>query len=166
MKKKKAISQKRFERMVQISGVVVTLLVSIIASATSIVTAYISHPATPKPEIRYSLSVADLKELDRLRLESNQAERDRSTASTVDARAALNRRLRRLALDEAEIMRKYDPKFERRYPAQSMNSKGAPITFYILPLLLLAIVGCYFLARATARWFLRRHYEIEPSASS
>src|SRR6266496_2400022 len=108
-KKKKTISRTEFEYKIRITGVLVPLVVAIITAATSIGAAYVSRPATPKPEIHYSLSVEDRKELDRLRSEFKQAEHELSTASTPDVKEALDRRLRRVALDEAEIMRKYDP---------------------------------------------------------
>ena len=114
--KKKAISQKRFDRRLQVGSLVLTLILGVISSLTTIAAAYISHPATPKPETRYSISIEDREELDRLRSEFDQAGRDLATASTPEARKALDRRLRRIALDEAEIMQKYDPEFQPRYP--------------------------------------------------
>src|SRR5438034_837490 len=116
-REKKAITKKQFERIVQVSSLVVPLVVAVIGSVASITAAYVSHPAPPNPEIRYSLSLQDRKDLDRLRSEFNQAERELSKASTPEVKDALDRRLRRIALDEAEIMRKYDPEFQPRYPS-------------------------------------------------
>src|SRR6266704_1826649 len=154
-KKKTTISQARFEYIIRITSLVLPLVVGLVTAATSIATAYISHPATPKPEIHYSLSVEDRKELDRLRSEFKQAKRELSTASTPDVKDALDRRLRRIALDEAEIMRKYDPEFEPRYAPPAPFASGRSLSG---ALVLLAAVGSYFLARLLtrpiARWFL------------
>jgi superfamily II RNA helicase len=169
-KKKKTITKKQFERVVQVCSIVVPLVVAIIGSATSIAAAYISHPPAPKPEIHYSLSVQDQKDLNELRSQFKQAERELSNTSTPAVKDELDRRLRGIALQEAKIMQKYDPEFQPRYPlpvAPVMVESAfiLPPTF-LVPLVLVFVVLSYFWARGTARSFLRRNYEIEPTASS
>jgi hypothetical protein len=170
-KKKKKITEKQFRQIVAVCSVVVPLIVCIITSAATVAAAYISHPAAPNPETRYSLSMEDRKELDRLRSEFSQAEYEGSTASTSDARSALDQRLRRIALDEAKIIRKYDPKFKPRYPppmfpsllvaifAGNLSLGRDPLEMigYAPLLVALACVGAYVVARASARQFLRSH---------
>ena len=171
-KRKKAISRPEFEYRIRMTSVLIPLVVAVVTAATTLGTAYISRPATPKPEIHYSLSVEDRKELDRLRSEFKQAERELPTASTPEVKDALDRRLRRVALDEAEIMRKYDPEFEPRYPPPAIPAGNFMISSFDFrhALALLAFVGSYFLARLVvrplARWVLRRHYQIQSEASS
>ncbi len=138
MQKRKRITQKDFQRKIQVWTLLITLIVAVVGSLTAICIAYVN-----RPNAEYIMSHDDQLEVNKLSAQINLlleryfATQDQTEKNKLDAE------LRVLAETEATIMRKYNPNYQPRWPLVLKASYGlrTPVILIALGALIMMSVG-------------------------
>ena len=126
MSRGKRITEKDFQRKVQLWTIVVTLIVAVIGSLTAIGVAYLN-----KPKTEYIMSPDDQLEVNKLSAQINLLAARYFAAPDQTERDKLDAELRVLAETEATIMRRYNPNYQPRWPLRVAVLQWRPgVTLY------------------------------------
>ncbi len=145
MPKKKRLTQKEFERKIQVWTIVITLIVSVIGSLTAITLAYLNRPNT-----EYIMAHDDQLEVNKLSAQISLLSARYFAAQDQTEKERLNAELDMIAKTEAAIMRKYNPNYQPRWPLVSRTFHSGRYLPLLISLALIMSVGIsahYALAR-------------------
>lgn len=151
---KKKISQKEFDKKMKLWSMLIPLIICVISSLTTGVVAYFSGTS----RVEYKIPEKDQVEINRLAAQIKLLGERYYQAQDSLEKEKLDAELNVLAEAEANIMRKYIPNYQKRWPIIIVNYEIRSPFFIFLIIVSLILFG---ILRTLAVWILRARYETE-----